>query len=76
MESLKSNENECGSEKTHLESLMYEGGGKSKSSIEKVYDKILVKKDINRFNKSLGQNRLELFKMGGDGNCLFRSVAD
>ena len=46
---LESNGESNSSENTQLE-----GGKKSKTSLERLFDKILVKKDLKRFNRSLG----------------------
>ena len=62
---------------------MYYGGGSQKTSKSKkkkekesIFNKFQKKKDMKRFKKELRKMCLVVREVGGDGNCLFRSIAD
>lgn len=52
----------------------YEGGSKNKKT--ELFNKIQKRKDYKRFDRSLRQVGLRVNIVKGDGNCLFRSIAD
>jgi OTU domain-containing protein 3 len=59
---------------------IYEGGAAKKrvqrgKKVSK-FNIIEQKKDLRRFKKKLGSIGLIVKQVGGDGNCLFRAVAD
>ena len=55
----------------------YEGGAAtSKSKKVSKFNLIEQRKDMKRFRRKLATIGLIVKEVGGDGNCLFRSVAD
>ena len=47
-----------------------------KSKKISIFDKIQTKKDLKKFKKKIFFIGLVVNPVGGDGNCLFRSIAD
>ena len=49
---------------------------REKKRLEKKQDKKRYEADMAKFRRQLGGQYLKLKEIGGDGNCLFRAIAD